>query len=199
MDGSLRARFAIDRGAERLDVVGAFVPVPVDEERRSSGDTAVVGAVDVALDSEREPASLEGLLEARHIETDVVRGVDDIDDAEGRLPVEEPVVHLPERALLAGGLGRLGCLLCVLVDVDEREMTEHVSEFSPRRREELTDDGFGLPAIRALEIAVLDQRHGRVGGAADVIALRVDGIGEIDDGSDGRLLARARADRAAVR
>ena len=114
-----------------------------------------------------------------------------IDDAEGRLPVEEPVVHLPERALLAGRFGRLGRLFGVLVHVDEREMAEHVAEFAPRGREELADHRLGLSAVRALEIAVLDQRHGRVGGTSDVIAFRVDRIGEIDDGPDGRLLARA--------
>ena len=41
--------------------------------------------------------------------------------------------------------------------------------------------GAGLAAVRALEVAVLDERDRRVDRAADVVALRVDVVGEVDD------------------
>ena len=114
------------------------------------------------------------LLEAGHVEADLDGAVDEIDDAEGRLPVEQPIVHLPERALLTGGFGRLGRLFGVLVHVDEWEMPEHVAQFATRGREELADHRLGLAAVRALEVAVLDQRDGGVGGTSDVVALGID-------------------------
>src|SRR6185295_8923321 len=40
------------------------------------------------------------------------------------------------------------------------------------------DNRVGLAAVRALVVAVLDQRHRRVGGALDVVALGVDRNGE---------------------
>ena len=153
----------------------------VDEERGCAGHAAVVRALDVALDAQRVLARLERLLEARHVETDLVRVVDEVDDAERRLAVEQPVVHRPERALLAGGLGGFRGDLGVLVDVDEWEMAEDVAELAARRREELTDHRLGPTAVRALEVSVLDERDRRVLWPTDVVAIGIDGSREIDD------------------
>ena len=42
-------------------------------------------------------------------------------------------------------------------------------------------DGGGVGAVRALEVAVLEQRDRRLGAPAHVVALRVDVLGEVDD------------------
>ena len=82
-------------------------------------------------------------------------------------------MHLPERALLGRRLGRLGGELGVRVDVGQRQVPPDVADVA-EVGEQLAHDGLGLAAVRALEVAVLDERHRRVGGAADVVALRID-------------------------
>ena len=47
--------------------------------------------------------------------------------------------------------------------------------------EQLADDRFRLPAVRALEVAVLDDRHRRVDRPANVVALRVHVDVEVDE------------------
>ena len=66
------------------------------------------------------------------------------------------------------------------MDVAERQVppdVPHVGEVG----EELADDRLGLPAVRALEVAVLDDGDGRVDRPANVIPLRVDVDVEVDD------------------
>ena len=70
-------------------------------------------------------------------------------------------MHLPERALLRGRLGRLGRELRVRVDVVERQVPPHVADVA-EVAQQLADDRLGHAAVRALEVAVLDQRDGRV-------------------------------------
>ena len=47
--------------------------------------------------------------------------------------------------------------------------------------QELAHDRLGLPAVRALEVAVLDDRHRRVERPADVVALGIDVDAEVDE------------------
>ena len=70
-------------------------------------------------------------------------------------------MHLPERALVGGGLRRLGGELGVRVDVGQRQVPPDVADVA-EVAEELADDRLGLPAVRALEVAVLDERDRRV-------------------------------------
>ena len=86
---------------------------------------------------------------------------------------EEQVVHLPERALIGGGLAGLGCELRAEVDVVQGQVAPDVLEVAGAG-EQLADNGLGLAAERALEIAVLDDRDRRVVGAAGVVALGID-------------------------
>ena len=88
-------------------------------------------------------------------------------------------MHLPEPSLDAGCLGRLGRELGARVDVVQRQVPPHVAEVA-EVGEQLADDGLGLPAERALEVAVLDERHRRLERAADVVVLGVDRDGEVD-------------------
>ena len=115
---------------------------------------------------------------------------------------EQQVVHLPERALRAGGLGGLGGELGVRVHVVERQVAQDVAQVVARVDEQLADDLLGLAAVRALEVAVLDERDRRVGGAADVVALGVDRLGEVEDvlgGADELARAQRRGQRSITR
>ena len=99
-------------------------------------------------------------------------------------------MHLPERALLGGGLGGLGGELGVRVDVVQRQVPPDVADVA-EVGQQLADDRLGLAAVGALEVAVLDEGHRRVGRAADVVALRIDRRGQVDDRLGG---AEQRAD-----
>ena len=66
------------------------------------------------------------------------------------------------------------------MDIVQRQMPPDVGDVS-EVAEQLADDRFGLPAEGALEIAVLDQRHGSLDRTADVVPLGIDRRGEIDD------------------
>ena len=105
---------------------------------------------------------------------------------------EQRVVHLPERALARGRLGRLGGELGVRVDVVERQVAPDVAQLA-EVRQQLADHRLGLAAVRALEVAVLEQRHRGVLGPADVVALGVDGYREVDDRLGAADSARSRS------
>ena len=72
-------------------------------------------------------------------------------------------------------------------------MAPHVADVVAERRQQLADDPLGLPAVGALEVAVLDERDRRVVGTADVVALGVDVLGEIEDVLGGAPRSGARA------
>ena len=156
------AGFAVDRGPERVDVERALVPAAVDEERRGPGGAALVGALDVARDPERVPAVIEVPGEPVHVQPDLARVAEQVVVAQRVAPGEQAVVHLPELPRRAGDLGRLRRHLRVLVHVGEREVTEDVAEVGAVHLHELAHDRLGLPAVRALEVRVLDEGDRRV-------------------------------------
>ena len=67
------------------------------------------------------------------------------------------------------------------MDVVEREVAPHVAHVVAVRTEQLADHALSLPAVRALEVAVLDERHRRVVGPANVVAIGVDFIDQVED------------------
>ena len=67
------------------------------------------------------------------------------------------------------------------VHVVEREMAPHVAHVIAVHREQFADHLFGLSAVLAFEVAILDECHRRVVGPADVVAVGVDVVGEIED------------------
>ena len=107
---------------------------------------------------------------------------------------EQEVVHLPEGALVGGGLRRLRGELGVRVDVVERQVPPDVADVA-EVAQQLAHDRLRLPAVRALEVAVLDDRDRRVERPANVVALRVDVDVEIDERL-GRAEQRADAEAA---
>ena len=66
------------------------------------------------------------------------------------------------------------------MDVVQREMPPDVAQVT-EVAEQLADDRLGLAAVGALEIAVLDDRHGRLRRPSDVVASGIDGIVQVDD------------------
>ena len=95
---------------------------------------------------------------------------------------QQQIVHGPERAHGSGGLGCLGGKLGLRMDVDERQVPPDVTDLGVH--EDLPHGGFGLAAIRALEIAELDDGHHRLLRPADVVTLRVDRWVEVLDQLD---------------
>jgi hypothetical protein len=67
-----------------------------------------------------------------------------------------------------------------VVDVGEREVTPDVADVA-EAGEQLPDGGLGPAAVRALEVAVLDDGDRRLHRPADVVAVGVYRRGEIDD------------------
>ena len=98
--------------------------------------------------------------------------------------VEQKVVHLPEGALLGRRLGGLRGELGVRMDVVQRQVPPDVADVA-EVAQELAHDRLGLPAVRALEVAVLDDRDGRVERPADVVALGSTSMIEVDERLDG--------------
>ena len=79
------------------------------------------------------------------------------------LVVHELVVHLPERALPPGRLGRLGRELRLRVDVGQRQVPPHVPDVA-EIPQQLPHGRLGLAAVGALEVPVLDQVTGARSG-----------------------------------
>src|SRR6266487_1158086 len=94
--------------------------------------------------------------------------------------VEQEIVHLPEGALLGGGLGGFRGELGAGVDVTQRQVSPDVADIA-EIADELADDRFRLSAVGAFEVAVLDNRDRRVERPANVVPLRVDLDVEIDE------------------
>jgi len=64
--------------------------------------------------------------------------------------------------------------------VVKRQMTPDVTKVA-EVAQQFADDRLCLSAERALQVAVLHERHERLHRSADVVAVEVDRVGEIDD------------------
>jgi len=104
---------------------------------------------------------------------------DEILVAQRVLVLEEPVVHLPEPALGAGGLGGLRRQLGVRMHVRQGEVAIDEAQALAHPPAHLVHDRMRRAAVGTLVVAVLQQRDGCRHGAADVIALRGDGQHEL--------------------
>ena len=66
------------------------------------------------------------------------------------------------------------------MDVVQRQVPPDVADVA-EVAQQLADDRLGLPAVGALEVAVLDDRDGRLERPANVVALGVDVDVEVDE------------------
>ena len=81
---------------------------------------------------------------------------------------EQLVVHRPEAALRIRRLGRFGGVQGVRMDLREREVAVDKAQAVAEAPLELGDDGEGAPGVRALIVAVLDQRQRGVGRREEI-------------------------------
>src|SRR5205823_12306079 len=142
----------------------------VDEEGRRSRDAARIGAGDVLGDALGVLAPPYFPPEAVDVEADLRRDAAQLLRCQCLSVGAHGVVHLPEATLRARRLDRLGGQLRVGVHVAERQMTPRVAQVVAEVGEQLTYDRLGAPTVWTLEVAVLEQRDGRVQRPADVVA-----------------------------
>ena len=137
--------------------------------------------------------------EALDVEPELARDAVDVTAARARPGGPRNASYISQKCSLRGGrLDRLGGELRAAVDVVQRQVAPDVANVVVGGGEQLADDRLGLAAVRALEVAVLDERDRRVFGAADVVALGVDVLGEVDEVLRGAAdLARANGARQA--
>src|SRR5664280_890546 len=93
---------------------------------------------------------------------------------------EQDIMHRPEGALACGGLRSLGSELGPRMHVPQREVTPDIPDVA-EVDEQLTDDRLGLATVGALEVRVLDQSDLRLAGTADMIAVGVHRVCEVND------------------
>jgi hypothetical protein len=91
--------------------------------------------------------------------------------------VEQQLVHVPEPALQRGRLGRGRRGQSVRVDAGQREMPEREPYGPAKLAFDLLDRVEGLPRVRALVIAVLDDQvaGGRAANMIDLLIQRRQG------------------------
>src|SRR5512142_2697968 len=101
--GDYRPRLGeFDRLFQRFYVIGAVMPLAVDEERRGPGDIGQVGGFQVLADMRppRVLAQVGG--EPLGVQAERVRVADQVAGVQRVLVVQQQVVHLPERGLPPG-------------------------------------------------------------------------------------------------
>src|SRR6266542_1681440 len=94
---------------------------------------------------------------------------------DGRTGRRAPPRTSPARRRPLGLRGELG----VLVDVAERQVSEHEAEVALEGLKEPSNGGLRPSTVRAFEVAILDQGHRRAGRPANVVDVGVDGCGEV--------------------
>ena len=116
-------------------------------------------ALHVLADYVKILMTLQFLCETNHVEAEPPRVAVKVGQLEMMLILEDEIVHLPELSLSRRALCRFGGKESVWMRVLEREMA--VCETNPVRKtlQQQLYGGRGLPAGRALEIAVLDDRR----------------------------------------
>src|SRR6266581_105039 len=88
-----------------------------------------------------------------------------------QLPLEQPIVHLPEFSLHAGRFRRFGGVLGVGVALFQRKIPENEPQAAAHFLLNLLHDRVGTAAVRALVIAILHERDGGVRRPLRVVAL----------------------------
>jgi hypothetical protein len=165
-----RPKLARDRLLELGPGPGAEMDSPVDEEPGRARDPAPQAAEVVVVDPSGVDALPKLAVEALEVEAYGLCVAPKLGVAQLELVGEEAIVHLPEPALGAGGLGRLGRGAGAGMEVHHRHVAEGEAKAIAVATEQLAHDRIGVAAVRALEVAVLDQRHERSRPAAQVIA-----------------------------
>src|SRR5436190_7196695 len=161
----------VERGEQRLEVVGVVVAHPVDEEGGRPVHAAADAAQEILVDPVRVNVLRELLLEEVEIEVERTSVGTKVVDLQMLLVLVEVIVHLPEPVLGGRGLSRLRRLLRMRMCGTDREVPEHEPELLSHPFLDLLDDRVGLPTVGALIVAVLHEAHRCIRRPLDVVPL----------------------------
>ena len=154
-----------DQAAQRLEA--AFLGHGADEERRRAGD-AGAAALALILPDLRRRCELRGhaLLERGHREAKRLGVFGQVRLGQRLLIVEQPIVKLPEAALLVRALGGFRRAQRARVQAFDRQVPEHVADLAAVHIF-LDDLRVGIARVaaaeRALEIGKLEEDQFGVG------------------------------------
>ncbi len=167
-----------DGSDEPVEVPRGPISGAVHEERRRPVHTTVLSADEILV----HPVGIDtaGQLALKPLDVQVqLSGITDQRFVIERVLVpKEQIVHFPEFALFRCSLRRFRRLLRVVVADRDRIMPEHETDPAGQRLEETADDRIGGKAMRALEVAILDQRDRGLNWSKRMIAGR-NGNGQI--------------------
>src|SRR3989441_4558725 len=152
----------------------AVVALTVDEERRRPVHAAADAAREILAHARLEPTLRERRGGPLPINAQLLGVADEVSILERVLVLEQQIVQRPELAVLRRRLGQLGSVLRVLVHARQRKMAVDEAQIRSHAALDPFHDGVRRAAVRALEIAILDQRDRRVRRTLDVVA-RADG------------------------
>ena len=108
-------------------------------------------------------------LERHQVQAHLARVTFQVLGRERTLVFVQRVVHRPELALWCRGFRELGRRGGVRMRLGKRKVAEHEAQLVAEPGLHFFHDRVGHAAVRTLVVAVLDQRHGCVGGALGVI------------------------------
>ena len=119
-------------------------------------------AVQVDLDPGQNRIGLAIAVEPSLVETKLAGVAKEIARGQRRLPVEQPMLHFPELALLGGGFGRPSGMQRVRVDLDQREVSKDTHETVAELCTHHSNLNQCSPRIGAFIVAVDDELKRRV-------------------------------------
>ncbi len=94
----------LQRFEQRVEIPGAVVAYPIDEERRSARHAVVPPLVEILLHALASLVAERVGLEALRVQGELAREVEEHAFGDGKLVRVDTVVHFPEAALFRGGL-----------------------------------------------------------------------------------------------
>ena len=136
-------------------------------------------ALHVLADYVKMLVTLQFLCETNHVEAEPPRVAVEVAQLKMMLILEDEIVHLPELPLTRRALCRFGGKESVWMRVLEREMAVCETSLVRKTLQQQLHGGCGLPAGRALEIAVLNDRRVSASWAQHVIGA-AHGDGEVE-------------------
>src|SRR6266581_1395810 len=161
----------LESGEQRVDVPRAVMAHAVDEKRGRPVHAARHPAAKILAHPLRIRPLRQLPREAVDVEPEVPRVLRQAAVLEGELPLEQPIVHLPEFSLHAGRFRRFGGVLGVGVALFQRKIPENEPQAAAHFLLNLLHDRVGTAAVRALVIAILHERDGGVRRPLRVVAL----------------------------
>src|SRR5437016_5817167 len=159
----------LDRNKQRPQAERDVLDPAVDEEGRRATHAALDAALEVLAHALQVDVIVHLGGEPSHVKADPFGVAVEVLRLEVRLVGEEEVVRGPEFPLAAGGLGGAGRGAGVRAHALEREIPKREARTTVEALEQQLQRRLRLLAVRALEIAILDDRHGRVRAARQMI------------------------------